>query len=128
MKPETNTFIEEIIYCPSQIYYYFELNETEKYCLYLRQRRDPQVTARLIKCDDDWEFIWENPEPEIINLPRNFDINNQNSLEDEEKEIEELEKTCMELLKTKFPDIQFPENPVRTIDKIKLYLDDINDI
>lgn len=60
MKIEEEIWYEELIWCPSQCYYYFKNPLTRKlYCIYLRWRYNDPWTAELIECDEDYEFIDE---------------------------------------------------------------------
>lgn len=105
---EEHIFQEDIIYCPSQIYYYFTDNNGEKWCAYIRQRRGP-LTFELVNIleNDEWKF------GDIIPLSRTYDINNQTTIREEEFEIEELEKEVMGILRQRFPEVSFPNSPIR---------------
>lgn len=48
--PFLNDWIDDLIWCPSQCYLYFEFNN-ENYAIYLRWRWDDPWTATLIKID-----------------------------------------------------------------------------
>jgi hypothetical protein len=105
-------FLEDIIYCPSQIDFYFRDGE-QVYCLYIRQRHG-DTTAQLVTCfgsgDFDYDALW----PEI-ELSREYDIEGKSyeSEEAEEQEIIAIEKDCLARLRVMFPDTPFPEHPNR---------------
>jgi hypothetical protein len=105
-------FLEDIIYCPSQIDFYFRDGE-QVYCLYIRQRHG-DTTAQLVPCfgsgDFDYDALW----PEI-ELSREYDIEGESYCHDEreEQEIIAIEKDCLARLRTMFPDTPFPEHPNR---------------
>lgn len=103
-------FLEEIIYCPSQIYFYFRDGDVV-YCLYIRQRHG-DVTAQLVSCygsgDFDYDALW----PEI-ELSREYDIEGAESKEAEEQEIIAVENDCLARLRVMFPATKFPDKPNR---------------
>ena len=94
------TWLESLIWCPSQIYYFFTDQKTGKnYCIYLRWRHRDPWTAELIPCDDKLEFdnysTWET-----IETPKIYT----------EDEYKELESDVLEIIKARFPETNFPEN------------------
>lgn len=105
-------FLEDIIYCPSQIDFYFRDGE-QVYCLYIRQRHG-DTTAQLVPCfgsgDFDYEGLWPG-----IELSRDYDIEGKSyeSEEAEEQEIIAIEKDCLARLRVMFHDTPFPEHPNR---------------
>ena len=105
-------FLEDIIYCPSQIEFYFR-NGDNVYCLYIRQRHG-DTTAQLVPCfgsgDFDYDALWYK-----IELSRDYDIEGESykSEEAEEQEIIAIEKDCLARLRVMFPDTPFPEHPNR---------------
>ena len=105
-------FLEDIIYCPSQIEFYFRDGE-QVWCLYIRQRHG-DTTAQLVPCfgsgDFDYDALW----PEI-ELSRDYDIEGKSyeSEEAEEQEIIAIEKDCLARLRVMFPGTPFPEHPNR---------------
>ena len=105
-------FLEDIIYCPSQIEFYFRDGDAV-HCLYIRQRHG-ETTAQLVPCygsgDMDYDAMWPH-----IELSRDYDIEGKSyvSEEAEEHEIIEIEKECLAKLRTMFPDTPFPEHPNR---------------
>lgn len=61
---QTQVWLDDLIGCPSQCYYYFENPlDKKKYCIYLRWRHLDPWTAELIPCDEyydlDFEATWE---------------------------------------------------------------------
>ena len=111
-----HVFIEDIIYCPSQIYYYFSVpngKSEDQYVAYVRQRRGP-LTFELIEIreDGEWEWDWEGGTNKV-KLSRVYDINGQPNEEEEEKEIEALESEIMWYLRQQFPEVTFPTQPER---------------
>ena len=113
MNNPEHVFIEDIIYCPSQIYYYFSVSNGKKYVAYVRQRRGP-LTFELIEIreDGEWEWDWEGGTNKV-KLSRVYDINGQPNEEKEEKEIEALESEIMWYLRQQFPEVTFPTQPER---------------
>jgi hypothetical protein len=116
-----HVFIEDIIYCPSQIYYYFSVsngkskdNEGRQYVAYVRQRSG-SLTFELVEIDKEtgeWKWDWER-RTNKVKLSRVYDINNQPNEEAEEEEIIELESEIMWYLRQQFPNVTFPEHPTR---------------
>ena len=116
MNNPEHVFIEDIIYCPSQIYYYFSVpngKSEDQYVAYVRQRRGP-LTFELIEIreDGEWEWDWEGGTNKV-KLSRVYDINGQPNEEEEEKEIEALESEIMWYLRQQFPEVTFPTQPAR---------------
>ena len=105
-------FLEDIIYCPSQIEFYFRDGE-QVYCLYIRQRHG-DTTAQLVTCYGSGDFIYEGLWLDI-ELSRDYDIEGKSyeSEEAEEQEIIAIEKDCLARLRVMFPDVPFPEHPNR---------------
>ena len=73
---ETNAKMEDITlnqwdiqvdhWCPAQIYYYFLDSDGGKWCIYLRWRHQDPWTAKLVHCDEEWDFQWDHPETKDI--------------------------------------------------------------
>ena len=105
-------FLEDIIYCPSQIEFYFRA-DGQVMCLYIRQRHG-ETTAQLVPCYGNGEFQFDSLWPEI-ELSRDYDIEGKSyeSEEAEEQEIIDIEKDCLARLRVMFPDTPFPEHPNR---------------
>ena len=115
-----HVFIEDIIYCPSQIYYYFsvpngksENQDDRRYVAYVRQRGGP-LTFELVEIreDGEWKWDWEGGTNKV-KLSRVYDINGQPNVESEEREIEALESEIMWYLRQQFPEVTFPTQPKR---------------
>ena len=117
-------FLEDIIYCPSQIEFYFRDGE-QVYCLYIRQRHG-ETTAQLVTCYGSGDFIYEGLWPDI-ELSRDYDIEGKSyeSEEAEEQEIIAIEKDCLARLRIMFPDTPFPEHPNRKRRRCYRRLDDV---
>ena len=117
-------FLEDIIYCPSQIDFYFRDGE-QVYCLYIRQRHG-DTTAQLVPCygsgDFDYDALWPG-----IELSRKYDIDGKSneSEEAEEQEIIAIEKDCLARLRVMFPGTPFPEHPNRRRGRCYRRLDDV---
>ncbi len=110
---DIHVFLEDIIYCPSQIFYYFTDEEDQAWYIYVRQRRGP-LTIELIKIkafDNEGEPIDECST--TLQPSRVYDINGAGSLEEEELEIKELEDEIIWFLRQRFPGVNFPDNPPR---------------
>lgn len=117
-------FLEDIIYCPSQIEFYFRDGEAV-WCLYIRQRHG-YTTAQLVSCYGSGDFIYEGLWPDI-ELSRDYDIEGKSyeSEEAEEQEIIAIEKDCLARLRVMFPDTPFPEHPNRKRGRGYRRLDDV---
>ena len=117
-------FLEDIIYCPSQIEFYFRDGDNV-YCLYIRQRHG-DTTAQLVSCYGSGDFIYEGLWPDI-ELSRDYDIEGKSyeSEEAEEQEIIAIEKDCLARLRVMFPDTPFPERPNRRRGRGYRRLDDV---
>lgn len=117
-------FLEDIIYCPSQIEFYFRDGEAV-WCLYIRQRHG-DTTAQLVSCYGSGDFIYEGLWPDI-ELSRDYDIEGKSyeSEEAEEQEIIAIEKDCLARLRVMFPDTPFPEHPNRRRGRGYRRLDDV---
>ena len=117
-------FLEDIIYCPSQIEFYFR-NGEQVYCLYIRQRHG-DTTAQLVTCYGSGDFIYEGLWPDI-ELSRDYDIEGKSyeSEEAEEQEIIAIEKDCLARLRVMFPDVPFPEHPNRRRGRCYRLLEDV---
>lgn len=103
-----HTFIESIIYCPTQVYYYFKTPEGNSLCLYIRQRRGPFATVELAECDDAWNLGFSSGSTEIPGLSQKYDINGAGSQEKEDEILEKLESECLGFLRLAYPDVNFP--------------------
>ena len=117
-------FLEDIIYCPSQIEFYFRDGDNV-YCLYIRQRHG-DTTAQLVSCYGSGDFIYEGLWPDI-ELSRDYDIEGKSyeSEEAEEQEIIAIEKDCLARLRVMFPDTPFQEHPNRRRGRGYRRLDDV---
>jgi hypothetical protein len=117
-------FLEDIIYCPSQIEFYFRDGEAV-WCLYIRQRHG-ETTAQLVPCYGSGDFIYEGLWPDI-ELSREYDIEGKSykSEEAEEQEIIAIEKACLARLRVMFPDTPFPEHPNRRRGRCYRRLEDV---
>jgi hypothetical protein len=93
MENPEHIFIESIIYCPSQIYYYFTDEGDQKWALYVRQRGGP-LTCRLIRVREDGE--WDSYK---VALSREYDINGKQNLREEESEILAVEEEMLWFLR-----------------------------
>ena len=105
-------FLEDIIYCPSQIDFYFRA-DGQVMSLYIRQRHG-ETTAQLVPCYGNGEYQYDSLWPDI-ELSRDYDIEGKSheSEEAEEQEIIAIEKDCLARLRVMFPDVPFPEHPNR---------------
>lgn len=93
-----NYWIEELIWCPSQCYYYFQnLKDNQNYCIYLRWRHRDPWTTELIKCDDSWEFLHGEDDWEYIETGKNYC----------DEEYRELEEDILKIMRNRFPGINF---------------------
>lgn len=97
---ELNKFLEDLLWCPSQIYYYF-ISNGRNFCIYLRWRHKDPWTAELVECDDDWEFSknWEE-DWHKLNLSKDY----------KDEEYKELEEEALNKVATMFPNIEFPND------------------
>lgn len=110
---QEHIFIEDIIYCPSQIYYYFKDQDDRQYVAYVRQRGGP-LTFELVEIREDGEWLWDwEGGTNQVKLSRVYDINGQPNVESEEREIKALENEIMWYLRQRFPEVTFPTQPER---------------
>ena len=66
---ELNKWYDDLMWCPSQCYYYF-MHEGDLYCIYLRWRHDDPWTAEIIKCaDGDFDLNYETCIWKYIKVP-----------------------------------------------------------
>ncbi len=100
MTIEQNKFLEDLLWCPSQIYYYF-ISSGRKFCIYLRWRYKNPWTAELIECDDDWEFSknWREDWHKLT-LSKEY----------KDEEYKDLEKEVLDKIAAMFPNLEFPNN------------------
>lgn len=117
-------FLEDIIYCPSQIDFYFREGETV-FCLYIRQRHG-ETTAQIVQCYGSGDFMYDALWP-YIELSRDYDIEGEShkSEEDEEQEIIAIEKECLARIRVMFPGTSFPEHPNRRRGRLYKRLPDV---
>ena len=68
---EPRKWDDDLIWCPSQCYYYFESGIGNKYCIYLRWRWSDPWTASLVKfLDNDWN--WNKTKWTDIDLDKEY--------------------------------------------------------
>ncbi len=90
---ELGVWTEELIWCPSQCYYYFKEDDKE-YCIYLRWRYNDPWTAELItKGEDGKNDIWE-----AIQLEQFY----------KDMEYKALEKAVISKLRSRFKTLPNP--------------------
>ena len=95
-----HVFLEDLIWCPSQIYFYFISNNI-KFCIYLRWRHRDPWTAELVKCTDNWDFSKDSANDwKKIKLSKDY----------KSEEYKELEEEVLEKIKTLFPTIDFSDS------------------
>ncbi|MBR4268005.1 MAG: hypothetical protein IKQ46_18375 [Bacteroidales bacterium] len=89
-------FVEEVGFCPTQIYYYFTDKEKHHWCAYLRQRRQSEVTFEFVATDEFQEFSDDYHIGQFISLSRKYNFN-IDSEEEMLNEIHAMEKrsTCV---------------------------------
>ncbi len=97
---EPHTFMEDLIWCPSQIYYYFEDRSGQKYVVYSRWRWNDPWTIELVEIDD--YDNWDLSRATYILEDKNF----------KDDDYKDLEKEIIKYLKARFPDVNFPDDPV----------------
>ena len=94
---EQHKWLEDLIWCPSQIYYNFvDPNTNTPYQLYLRWRWSDPWSAELYKCVDESFQEWTKED-------KRFEIDEYY----EDSEYKELESECIEKLRKLFPHINF---------------------
>lgn len=111
-KHPEHTFIEEIDFCPTQIYYFFTDTDNKHWCAYIRQRRQPEATFELVATDELQEFSDDYQIGPYISLSRIFNFNVKAETE-MINEIHAMENEVLEWLRTRFPNVNFPNNPPR---------------
>jgi hypothetical protein len=63
MKPKLNHWYVDVRHwCPAQIEYYFQDLAGCNWCIYLRWRHQDPWTAELLRCDDNWEHVYDCPD------------------------------------------------------------------
>ncbi len=98
---EENKWLEDLIWCPSQIFYNFVDPRTNTpYQLYLRWRHSDPWTADLYTCTDRTFMNWDKRDKRL-ELDKIFS----------DDEYKDLEKYCFDKLKEIFPYIEF-KSPV----------------
>jgi len=90
--PTLNQWQEDLIWCPSQCYYYFEA-DGKKWCIYLRWRHSDPWTAELCECDDKWEILEKDRHHESLQLSHNY----------KSDDFRFLEMECLKITKSRFP-------------------------
>lgn len=99
-------------WCPAQIYYYFIDDKGGKWSIYLRwdgHRGDEPWTAELFPCDDDWEYLWDSPD--YVNLLKEKEhVPGTVTGYYYDEEYPFLMEKVLELMKERFPDLDFPDN------------------
>ena len=110
MERRLNSWQKDLTHwCPAQMYYYFMDSSGGKWCIYLRwsgERGDEPWSAELVRCDADWDFLWDSPD--TVNL-----------LEEKEhtpgivtgyyydEEYPFLQEKVLEMMKERFPGLDF---------------------
>lgn len=75
---------DELIWCPSQCYYYFITESGRRFCIYLRWRHSDPWTADLVEFfDDKWD--WDKTRWNPISTDRDY----------KDFELEELKKSVL---------------------------------
>lgn len=100
-KFEEHAFYEELIWCPSQIEYYFTDQETGKmYVAYLRWRHSDPWSVELIEVDpsDPQNWRYDEDRCEAISLEKWYS----------DDQYRELETDLIDYLKNRFPKTTFP--------------------
>lgn len=83
-----------LILCPSQCYCNFEA-DGKKYCIYLRWRWDDPWTARLVPCNNDWEFDYNSEWTYLDVYPYTHD------------DYLELQQECINVIEKMFDNIRW---------------------
>ena len=96
-------------WCPAQLYYYFEDGDGGRWCIYLRWRHSDPWTAELVRCNERWEFQWDHPDTcNLLEEKEHTPGIITGFYQDEEYPF--LMKKVLELVKERFPDLDFPNN------------------
>jgi hypothetical protein len=95
-------------WCPAQLYYYFVDNDGGQWCIYLRWRQDPW-TAELVRCDRNWDFLWDGPSTVNLLVEK---VHTPGTITGYflEEEYPFLMNQVLEMMKVRFPDLDFPNN------------------
>ena len=98
-----NEFYEDLIWCPSQIYYWFMVGQEMK-LVYMRWRWSDPWSIELCKVNDpskphDWDFNGS----EALDLGKEY----------KDSEYQEMEKDLLLYLMKRFPEVKFPTQIVR---------------
>lgn len=91
-----NVWIDDLIWCPSQCYYYFKHNNSI-YCIYLRWRHSDPWTAELLKWSED--LIIQHPE-RIDKVDADWEDIKVNFYSDEQ--LEDLKEEVIKIINHKF--------------------------
>ena len=87
-------------------------NKITHWCIYLRwdsQRGDEPWSAELVRCDGNWDFSWDSPD--TVNLLKEKEHTPGTVTGyDYDEEYPFLQARVLELVKEKFPTIEFPNN------------------
>lgn len=112
MDIELNKWEQDLTHwCPAQMYYYFLDSDEGKWCIYLRwdgQRGDEPWQAELFQCDDDWEFKWDCERVDLLEEKEHTPGIVTGFYRDEEYPF--LMEKVLELVKERFPNLNFPNN------------------
>ena len=99
-------------WCPAQLYYYFEDADGGRWCIYLcwdGQRGDERWFADLVRCDENWDFRWDSPDSEnLLEEKNHYPGIVTGYYYDEEYPF--LQQKVLEMMKERFPDLEFPNN------------------
>ena len=69
VEKQLNKWYDDLIWCPSQCYYYF-MHDDDMYCIYLRWRHQNPWTAEIIKCaEGDFNLNHESSIWKFIKIP-----------------------------------------------------------
>ena len=105
---QLNTWIESLIWCPSQCSYYFVDPKTDKhYCAYLRWRWTNPWEVWLVPTEENGDFKYTDDDPWE-------EITEKLDKEYKDTEIKELEEACINYLNERFPDSCFSDKSVNS--------------
>ena len=90
-------WLEHLIWCPSQISYYFQDNTGKKWEIYLRWRHNDPWTAELIPLNDKWE-------EDYIDTWETLGVGYYKA-----DEYKILESEVLGIIRAKFPGVMFPD-------------------
>lgn len=99
-------------WCPAQLCYYFLDADGGRWCIYLRwdgKKGDEPWSAKLVRCDKDWVLRFDHPDTVEL-LKENEHVPGTIVGYYLDREYPLLQAKVLELVKERFPSLEFPNN------------------